>query len=537
MDASPGLAPVADTAAVNQSKLLGRWTVGLVILGILCRLTRYFLCFPIWGDEAFNCLNLIDQGYSGFLGPQRCQQVTPLLFCWGQLTAYLQLGGTELSLRLQPLLAGLAGLLLFWRLAHLTLPPLPRAIAVGFLAVAHWPISMSANIKPYALDLCMSCALLVLAVQWLQEQHRLCWLVGLVLIVPVAMLGSFPAVFVAGTIGLALLPAVWRQPDWRAFCLFAAYNALLLLSFVFSLWIGELQLHPEDTAFRQFLLDYWAHGFPPAAPLDFLRWLFLIHTGRLMAYPLGGSDGLSSLTLILFLIGLWQLWHRRQRTLLLLCLGPFALGFMAAVARRYPYGGCCRLSQHVAPIICLLAGLGCAVLIERLRSASLRGRLTWTVLGLLAVIGVGAAALDLAHPYRDGGDVWFRRLAAQIAAQATTDDQIVVLNSEVSTDVVLQWYLSRARGQVHYDACLDMEQLRSGVGQLWVLRIDGGGGLESVRATLESQSERWVLVDDVPYTYIPASKNNPSIRCELYRWIRLPSSGQPDRPALLSCWP
>ena len=65
-----------------------------------------------------------------------------MLFLWGELTAFSALGPSELALRLLPFLAGMGGLLLFWRLAHLTLPPLGRTLAVGFLAVAIWPVSM-----------------------------------------------------------------------------------------------------------------------------------------------------------------------------------------------------------------------------------------------------------------------------------------------------------------------------------------------------------------------------------------------------------
>ena len=90
-----------------------RWTLALLVVGVGQRLGRYLLCFPIWGDEAFLCLNLMDRDYPGLAGRLRFDQVAPLLFLWGEKAVYQTLGGAELALRLLPLLAGLSSLLLF----------------------------------------------------------------------------------------------------------------------------------------------------------------------------------------------------------------------------------------------------------------------------------------------------------------------------------------------------------------------------------------------------------------------------------------
>jgi hypothetical protein len=51
---------------IGQSDKLLRWlAVGLIALGVIGRLVRYFLQFPIWGDEAFICFNLLDRDFAG----------------------------------------------------------------------------------------------------------------------------------------------------------------------------------------------------------------------------------------------------------------------------------------------------------------------------------------------------------------------------------------------------------------------------------------------------------------------------------------
>ncbi len=209
-----------------------RWlAVALIAVGVVGRLVRYFLVFPIWGDEAFVCLNLLHRDFIGLTHGLEYGQVAPILFLWSELAVTRLFGVSELSLRLLPLLAGLASLALFWRLARSTVPPLAAVIAVGLLAVARWPISMDTFVKPYSGDLLMALVLLVPAVEWMRRPQQLRWPVLLALAAPVALAASYPAVFVAGAVSLALLPTAWRS-GWTGRGLFVAYNLLIAVTFL-----------------------------------------------------------------------------------------------------------------------------------------------------------------------------------------------------------------------------------------------------------------------------------------------------------------
>jgi hypothetical protein len=161
-----------------------------IALGVAWRLCHYCLAFPIWGDEAFVCLNFPNQTYLGLTRQLRHSQVAPILFLWGEMTAYRLLGVSELAMRLLPLLAGLGGMVLFWRLSRLTLAPLAFTLAVGIFAVSRVPVTMCAFVKPYSCDLLMSLVLLLPAAGWLRQPGRLVWLWVLVLVTPMALLGS-----------------------------------------------------------------------------------------------------------------------------------------------------------------------------------------------------------------------------------------------------------------------------------------------------------------------------------------------------------
>src|SRR5262245_27189531 len=152
-----------------QGRRTGRrsWLLLLLALGMASRLVRYLLQFPIWGDEAFVCLNLMDRDYVGLTRTLRFDQVAPLLFLWGEAVVYRLLGGSELALRLLPLLAGVGSLLLFGRLAFAALRPSAALLAIGILAVSYYPVRHSCEVKPYAFDLFLSLLLLTPAVHWL----------------------------------------------------------------------------------------------------------------------------------------------------------------------------------------------------------------------------------------------------------------------------------------------------------------------------------------------------------------------------------
>jgi hypothetical protein len=307
------------------------------------------------------------------------------------------------------------------------------------------------------------------------------------------------------------------------------------------LFVGVSQLDRSTGSVNSFLQTYWAHGFPPHNPLNLIGWLLMIHTSRMLAYPIGGDHGLCLPQLVLFLIGLVWLWRHHNRSLVLLCVGPFALGLVAAVLRRYPYGGCCRLSQHVAPIICLAVGTGAAALIGRLRTVAQQQRALHLAGGLFVVVGVTCLLIDVLHPYRGDCDLWSRGIIRHVVSQCGPDDQIVVLNDEEQVDVVFRWELARFKqrgGPLSWSARVNEDKLRSTTGQVWVLKMAGSPrGFDVIGPHLEQSHRTWILTNQVPYTIIPEKKRDPVLRCDAARWVSPGTPGLPADLTAVSCWP
>jgi hypothetical protein len=507
-------------------------------LGFVCRVVRYLMQFPYFGDEGMLAVNFLDRDYIGLTKTLDHNQVAPILFLWGEATVLRLLGGAEWAMRLLPFVASLGGLLLFWRLAQLTLPQRAALFAVGILAVARWPVTMGAVVKPYSFDLFWSLALLLPAVHWLKCPERTGWLMLLAALVPIALLGSYPTVFVAGAVSVVLLPIVWQRRSAAVVSLYLLYNVLMFVTFFGGvLLVGREQLDPATGRVRDYMLTYWIDGFPPSEPWPLLRWFVAINTGRIMAYPIGESNGGSTLTVVLFLVGAWRCWKDGRRALLALCLVPFALNFVAAVLHRYPYGACARLSQHLAPAVCLLAGCGAASLLERFLAPGARRWATYFICGLLAICGIVQLFIDVGRPYRDDEGPWTRRLTNEVMTLAAPNDRIVVLCDPGDEWSLQHWQLQRRDRNVSWNGAVDWEQVEANNGRVWLLSMHvRDRPHEDGTPPGLSDHPGWVRVEQVRFTLRRSVAEAPNKWCTLSCWERAERAKTTAAP-VISCWP
>lgn len=407
-----------------------------VALGVLWRTVRYALGFPLWGDEAFVAMTLVlRDSFASLFRPLEYGQVVPFGVMCAEMAATRLLGLGEHALRLVPFLAGVASLLLFYRLAFRLLPRWPAMLATTILAASYYPGRHGVEVKPYSTDLLIAIVLLSLAWSVFERSGSAArWLV-LTAAATAAIWCSYPAAFVAGGIGLLLTLVLARERTAGVAAGWAVYGTFVAAGFLAMI---VLYANPHASAGwvpgAAATESVFGEGFPPIRqPWRLPAWLVMIHTGLLLSYPVGGTHGGSTATFLLVLMGVGVLW-RRNRPLLLLFTGPLIFTFLAAAARRYPYGPSARFSQHMAPTLCLFAGLGLSWAIGRLTPkarAPAVMRVAACVFMLFPLVGI---VKDLIRPYKTFSDAENRRVLRWLASQSQPGDEWISFNAQGHKD-------------------------------------------------------------------------------------------------------
>jgi len=455
------------------SNRVNRFIWMMIGVGVLLRIGRFALNYPLWGDEACLAANLIDRDFADLWKPLNFGQVCPPAFLLIELAISRWLGFHEWVLRLFPLLCAVTSVPMFGWTAARVIKGVPLLLAVAIFSVSLHPLRHAAEVKPYASDLMAALALLALALAWLESRERRWPLWWLVIAAPLAVAISHPAIFVAGGVGIALLGPVWRMGRWSLripLGLFAV-GALLMFAAMFVLSTGA-----QNEWTMRGLRDYWRGSFPPLDDLPgLLRWLLSIHTGTLFAYPGGGQNGRSTATFLLVVLATIWLQRSGRKPVMTLVLAPFGLALIAATLRRYPYGGEARQMQFVAPAICLLAGLGAGLILERIRWPRLRGHIVAIAVMALMIDPILALARDSAHPYRYNQDQEAREMARRFWPTASSQAELACVRRDFglaglrSGSMKFAMYLCnqrmyarkwRAPGQLDWAAVHDRHPLR-----------------------------------------------------------------------------
>jgi len=404
------------------------WALAFIALNVGWRITRYAVGFPMWGDEAYLTISIVTRTPAELMKPLEYNQIAPIGFLWLEWLVGRVLGASEYALRLAPFLAGLASPFLFWRLVDRALPKRLAVLAIGFFAASYYPVRHAAEIKPYSIDLLVALIILNLAWTTLQARGGARNWVALTAVMVAAVWFSYPAAFVAGGAVLALGAIPIEKRSASSLVPWLLSGALLAASFatMYSL-VGSGQ---RATGAELTESGHWEFTFPPLEePWLLPVWFFKVHTGNMFAYPIGGRDGGSTVTLLLFVVGAATLWRRGRRGLVLLLVAPLPLMFIAAALEKYPYGGSARVAQHMAPAICLLAGVGFVgaarwFLAPRACIHATRG----LYLVLVAFIVAGAIR-DVAEPYKKFTDLENRRIIRSLAGQTEPGDVWAIFGS------------------------------------------------------------------------------------------------------------
>jgi hypothetical protein len=333
------------------------WTGAFVATGLVLRLYHYLRDPSLWHDEAALVVNVLDKGFLELLGPLRFSEAAPPLFLWLEKGISLVAGESLFALRLVPLAASCAALVLFAPLARRVLHPTAVPWAVLLFAVSDRLLWHACEAKQYAVE---AFASVLLMAAWTLTRAWFAWQRAalLALLAPALLWLAYPAAFVYGGLLLVLLMEVVRSKraaDWLGYVLLC-----LTVLVAFSLLLaGPIQAQRDETivtcwdGMNQF--PDWAH--PANVPVWLIR-----STCDFVGYcikPVG--QWLTPLALA----GLVLLWRQGKRDWCVVLTVPILLAVAASCIKAYPYGGM-RVLAYAAPAVFLLVGAAVPWCLEKM---------------------------------------------------------------------------------------------------------------------------------------------------------------------------
>lgn len=370
-----------------------RMLTALVLIGAALRLAAYVANVPLWLDEILLGRNILELPLSTLLTqPLRLDQVAPRGVLLVEKIAVLVFGNNELALRLFPLLCGLAGLILFRRLAERTLEGLAVPFAMALFAIGIPFIKYGAEVKQYEVDATTAILLLLLTLDLLEREAPTPRLVVTGLIGLVVVWFSQASVLVMAGMGIAL-GLQWLvsrdRPMGRVLLIMMPF---WVLASVAAIVAGRHSMTPST---REFMDDFWRQGFlpRPLGSLAGLRWfpdqlLSVFDDPTLLRYRW------PAVFLVVSVLGMVALWRTRRNVALML-LGPIGIALVAAIAHQYPFRG--RLMFYLIPGLLVAIAAGA----EWIRREAARLHPVLGCVLMAGLLGPPVAAIVIAPPPYD----------------------------------------------------------------------------------------------------------------------------------------
>ena len=309
-------------------------------------------------------LNIGTRSFLHLLAPLDYDQAAPVAFLWVERLAVTVFGMHDWALQLLPFLAGLGVLFMIYPLAiRAGFPRSAALLATAVVACAPNLIFYSSAVKPYGVDVLVTCLLLLISLDVLDPGGDPRSRNGLAAAGVLAPWCSAPAVFVLGAICLALFAEARRSrrdlTPWLVKCV-AAWGASFGLAYV---------LVYRNAAINPYMLLFWREAFLDPGPGWLIRaglrirdvvWgMFLEGSTRPTGQVLEELAYTLIPTLLAILAGLGVVRLARERpAVALLVAGPIGLALLASLAGAYPTAT--RLLLFAAPLFAMLVAAGLA---------------------------------------------------------------------------------------------------------------------------------------------------------------------------------
>ncbi len=383
------------------------WVTLFVLLGLALRLYHYLANYPVWHDEAALISNVLGKTPAEYFGSLYYSEAAPPLFLMLERAVVTILGSGTFALRLVPFAASCVAFLGLVLIGRLVLPAGALPWFVLLLATSDRLLWHGCEAKPYAVDVLVAVGLLASLIDTRarsasQRSELGCpscsygRLLAYLVLSPVLIFLSFPAVFLLAAAALAWLPEVLRARRVGLTVIYGLFGAVLCVSFLALLW-GPIHAQRDET-----LVDCWHTYFPSWDRPWRVPGALLIRCTEILRYA---AEPIGNVLAVAAVIGAVVLWRSGQRRVLAYLLLPVALTALAWLVGQYPFGAT-RVMVFAAPAALLLIAAGLPALFAWLKR---QARFAPLVLVVLLVFPALQTAYRVIVP-------WARLDSAQPAA-------------------------------------------------------------------------------------------------------------------------
>lgn len=366
---------------------VARHRIGLLLgLGVALRVAQYLADRPIWMDEASLFANIVGRPLAGLFGPLVNTQLAPPGFLVVEWVAARACGGHAWSLRLVPMLAGVASLFLFERFVRQFLWATAAWVALAMFVVSDDLVYYASELKQYSSDVAIGLACGLMGIAMARGPATTRRFIGFAAGGAAAVWFSHPALFVLAGVGVVAFAGALRRREWGRPAGLAAVGAAWIASFAGVYAVSTRQLGGGEGMWK-----FWAGVFPMRPTVGgYLGWgvrkvLYLFVNPLDFATPLGPVPSAMP-AVVLFAIGCASLGRRDGRGLAMI-LGPVGFALAASALRMYPTHG--RLALFLVPYLLIPIAEGAGWL----RGRGVRGAAWAAVLASLLLF----PALDAAY--------------------------------------------------------------------------------------------------------------------------------------------
>ncbi len=321
---------------------------------IALRLWVYFQGRDLIIDEANIARNIYERSFAGLLKPLDYEQYAPPVYLWVTKLCSVVFGFAEWSLKLYPILCGIAAVFVLYKILQKLVPSDTIWYPLGLFAFTAIIVRYSSELKQYSPDVFITLLLIWLALKIDVKQYKpLKFFAIWSVIGTLAILSCMPSVFVLAGIGCYYGWDALSRKEFKTLSVVAAISIV---------WVGVFGAYYllvlQEQANSEYLQNFHHYYFLFATPSSQAEWNHNQYVFDALMYQFEGVGNYAHMiNRFLLLAGFITLFIKNKPRLFLLLIPLLSL-FAAAATDKFSLMP--RVSLFILPVLMIVIGVGFA---------------------------------------------------------------------------------------------------------------------------------------------------------------------------------